>query len=83
MSDTSPSLDRRHFLGTASASAAPAGSITAAHAAAEPSPAARDDAARRSPTRSHFGDTRPPKWDEMFTLTVGNGRATCVGATSA
>ncbi|MBN9121396.1 MAG: right-handed parallel beta-helix repeat-containing protein [Planctomycetes bacterium] len=76
MSDSSPAVDRRHFLGTASASAALTGAMTAARAADAPAPPAV--AAARTPVtnpRSTSGDLRHgPKWDESFTLTVGNDR---------
>ncbi len=74
MPDTGPELDRRHFLGTASASAALAGSLTAARAADERPQ--QVSAAGRPPVanpRATSGDARHgPKWDESFTLTVGN-----------
>jgi hypothetical protein len=74
MHDHGSALDRRHFLGTASATAVLAGSMTAARAADQP--AGRSDHDGRPPVtdpRATSGDTRHgPKWDEMFTLTVGN-----------
>ncbi len=74
MSDNGPALDRRHFLGTASASATLTGAMTAARGADAPAPPADADA--RPPVtnpRSTSGDTKhSPKWDESFTLTVGN-----------
>ena len=80
MSDEAP-LDRRHFLGTASVSAALASSVTAAHAAADPTPSATSDG--RPPVtnpRATSGDTKHgPKWDELFTLTVGNDRGDLCG----
>jgi hypothetical protein len=81
MSDSSPALDRRHFLGTASASAALAGSLAAARAADAPTPPATADA--RPPVtdpRATSGDTKHgPKWDELFTLTVGNEKGDLSG----
>jgi len=74
MSDNSPALDRRHFLGTASASAALAGSLAAARAAEAP-PTTADARPPVTNPRSTSGDLRHgPKWDELFTLTVGNDR---------
>jgi len=65
------SVDRRRFLGAASASAALAGSISAADSRSDP-----PDADGRPPVtnpRATSGDARQaPKWDELFTLTVGN-----------
>ena len=74
--DTGPALDRRHFLGTASASAALAGSLAAARAADDrPLPASADGRPPVTNPRSTSGDLRHgPKWDESFTLTVGNDK---------
>lgn len=74
MADNNPSLDRRHFLGTASASAVLAGSVSPGTAA---EPDARPANAASTPPvtnpRASSGDVRHgPKWDEMFTITVGN-----------
>ena len=76
MPDTGPELDRRHFLGTASASAALAGSLTAARAADErPQQVNADGRPPVTNPRATSGDTRHgPKWDESLTLTVGNDR---------
>jgi hypothetical protein len=78
MRDDDAALDRRHFLGTATASAALA---SASAAAAEPTPAAGTDG--RPPVtnpRATSGDTRHgPKWDELFTLTVGNDQGDLCG----
>jgi Right handed beta helix region len=67
---------RRQFLGTAAASAALAGSPTPAHGADAP---ARDaDKSGRPPVtnpRATSGDLKyAPKWDDSFTITVGNGK---------
>ena len=70
--DTGPALDRRHFLASASASA-----TLAAARAAEHSPQPADTHGRLPVTnpRSTSGDLRHgPKWDESFTLTVGNDK---------
>ena len=76
MLDTGPELDRRHFLGTASASAALADSLAAARAADDrPQPASADGRPPVTNPRSTSGDLRHgPKWDESLTLTVGNDR---------
>ncbi|MBM3983661.1 MAG: hypothetical protein FJ304_25995 [Planctomycetes bacterium] len=72
MPDTDPALDRRHFLGTASASAALAGASATAARAADPRPDARPPV---TAPRATSGDSRhAPKWDEAFTLTVGTDR---------
>jgi hypothetical protein len=76
MSHPNSPVDRRHFLGAASASAAVLAGPLAADA---------DDRGPRIPAgnepppvtnpRATSGDTKHgPKWDEMFTLTVGNDR---------
>lgn len=74
MPDNGPALDRRHFLGTASASAAFAGVVPTSHAAEQtPNTAPGDGRPSVTNPRATSGDTRhAPKWDEMFTLTVGN-----------
>jgi hypothetical protein len=76
MPEDVPAVDRRHFLGTASASAALAGGLAATHAADAPAPPA--PAAARPPVtnpRATSGDAKHgPKWDESFTLTVGNDK---------
>ncbi len=81
MPDTGPALDRRHFLGTASASAAVAGSIADARAAADRPPSGNADG--RPPVtnpRSTSGDAKHgPKWDESFTLTVGSDKGDLCG----
>src|SRR5436309_22015 len=68
-------LNRRHFLGTASAAAVLGG--TSQITADEPTANAVNDS--RPPVtnpRATSGDLRfGPKWDEMFTLTVGNDKA--------
>lgn len=78
----SPSVDRRRFLGTASASAALAGSISAANRAIDDHPHPPDSNGRllvMNP-RATSGDARHgPKWDELFTLTVGNTRGDLCG----
>lgn len=72
-------LDRRHFLGTATASAALAGVSSAAPEPASAPAAAADRPAVAHP-RSTSGDLRyGPKWDEMFTLTVGNAAGDLCG----
>ena len=75
------SLDRRHFLGTATASAALVGSMAAARAAEPPArPAEGDGRPPVTNPRATSGDTRHgPKWDEMFTLTVGNEKGDLCG----
>src|SRR6187402_1691238 len=75
------SLDRRHFLGSATASAALAGSMATARAA-EPTerPGTADGRPPVTNPRATSGDTRhAPKWDEMFTLTVGNDKGDLSG----
>lgn len=71
MSDTNHPLDRRHFLGAASAS----GAAIALTAAAE--------AAHRPPVkepRATSGDTAiEPKWDEKLTITVGPDKGDLIG----
>jgi hypothetical protein len=80
MPNNSP-LDRRHFLGTATLSAALAGATTPAHAAERsPPPATGDGRPPVTNPRASSGDTRHgPKWDEMFTLTVGNDKGDLCG----
>jgi hypothetical protein len=72
-------LNRRHFLGTASA-AAVLGGMSQLNAG-EPAAHAADDV--RPPVinpRATSGDLRyGPKWDEMFTVTVGNDKADLCG----
>jgi len=81
MSNNDSTFDRRHFLGTATTSAALAGSMTAARAAETPT--RPNDADGRPPLtnpRATSGDLRHgPKWDEMFTLTVGNDKGDFCG----
>lgn len=76
VSDTKrPVVNRRQFLGTAAASAALAGPATPARVTDAPAPD-RDTAGRPPVTnpRATSGDLRhAPKWDESFTVTVGNG----------
>src|SRR4051794_2263032 len=82
MSDVNgPNFNRRHFLGTASTSAALAGSLAVAHAADAPaSPAHATTFPPVTNPRATSGDLRHgPKWDEMFTLTVGNDRGDLCG----
>jgi Right handed beta helix region len=81
MSDNGSALDRRHFLGTASASAALAGSLAAARAADDrPQPVSADGRPLETNPRSTSGDLRHgPKWDESFTLTVGNEKGNLNG----
>src|SRR5262249_21232577 len=70
--DVSP-LDRRRFLGTASASAALAVSITTTGNADTPRPTDADARPPVTNPRATSGDLRHgPKWDELFTPTVGN-----------
>src|SRR5215207_94776 len=74
------SLDRRHFLGSATASAALAGSMAAR--AGEPTvrPAESDGRPPVTNPRATSGDARhAPKWDEMFALTVGNDKGDLCG----
>src|SRR5262245_13496002 len=81
MSENNPALDRRHFLGYASASAALAGSIAAGRAADRPGkPVDPDPRPVVTNPRATSGDLRHgPKWDELFTLTVGNDKADVCG----
>jgi 2,3-bisphosphoglycerate-independent phosphoglycerate mutase len=76
-----PPVDRRRFLGTATATAALAGPFAAAHAADDPG--RKPDGDGRPPVtdpRATSGDTRHgPRWDERFTLTVGNDRGDLCG----
>jgi len=66
-------LDRRRFLGTVSASAALAASTSATGNADTPRPAAADPRPPVTNPRATSGDLRhSPRWDELFTLTVGN-----------
>ncbi|MBX9627097.1 MAG: right-handed parallel beta-helix repeat-containing protein [Gemmataceae bacterium] len=72
MPDPLPPVDRRRFLGTASAGAALAGPLAFARADA-PAQATADGRPPVTDPRATSGDTRhAPKWDERFTLTVGN-----------
>jgi hypothetical protein len=69
--ESSP-VDRRRFLGAASATAALAGSISAADHRPLP---LNDGRPPVTNPRATSGDTRQgPKWDELFTLTVGNDK---------
>jgi Right handed beta helix region len=79
MSDHSfPHVDRRRFLGTASATAALVGPGIAAHAA--DTPAGGDGRPPVVNPRATSGDTRHgPRWDEQFTLTVGNEKGELCG----
>lgn len=81
MADNEPALNRRHFLGTASASAAFASSFTAIQAAdRKQQPVQADGRPPVIDPRSTSGDTRyGPKWDEMFSLTVGNDKGDLCG----
>jgi hypothetical protein len=81
MPHNDPAFDRRHFLGTASATAALAGSVSAAHAGDGPvRPNDNDARPRVTNPRATSGDTRHgPKWDELFTLTVGNDKGDLCG----
>ncbi|HEY3790040.1 MAG TPA: right-handed parallel beta-helix repeat-containing protein [Urbifossiella sp.] len=76
MSENQSSLDRRHFLGAASATAL--ARSNAIHAADRPV-----DSDGRPPVsnpRATSGDSRHgPKWDELFTLTVGNDKGDLCG----
>lgn len=73
MPDNAPELDRRRFLGTASASTALAGSLAVARGADARSQPATDGRPPVTNPRSTSGDLRHgPKWDESLTLTVGN-----------
>lgn len=69
-----PPVDRRRFLGAAAASAALAGPLTAARGADTPAKAPAGDG--RPPVtdpQAPAGDARhAPRWEELFTLTVGN-----------
>jgi hypothetical protein len=81
MRDNGSALDRRHFLGTASATAALAGSVAAVRAADGPNGHSdRDGRPPMTDPRATSGDTRHgPKWDELFTLTVGNDKGDLFG----
>ena len=82
MSDNDPqALDRRRFLGTASAAGILAGTAAAAPAADCPNKHTEHDG-RLTVTnpRATCGDTRhSPRWDELFTLTVGNNKGDLCG----
>ncbi len=81
MNDHGPALNRRRFLGTASASAVLASSFSAALATEQDQkPNLVDALPHVNNPRSTAGDTRyGPKWDEMFTLTVGNEKGDLCG----
>ena len=74
-------LDRRHFLGAVSASAALAHSMSDARASELPAGTIERDG--RPPVtnpRATSGDGKhAPKWDESFTLTVGNDKGDLCG----
>ena len=74
MADTP--LDRRHFLGAVSASAALGHSVSDTRAAElPPDTVERDGHPRVTNPRATSGDGKhSPKWDESFTLTVGNDK---------
>lgn len=81
MPDSTRPFDRRRFLGTASATAALAGSLAPADAAAAPAPPAADGRPPVTNPRATSGDARhAPKWDELFTLTVGNDKGDLCGS---
>ncbi len=66
-------LDRRRFLGTASVVFGGASALTAAEVSSDHRPPVTNP-------RATSGDARyAPKWDEMFTLTVGNDKADLCG----
>lgn len=83
MPDDAAALDRRHFLGTASASAALAASLAATGVAApdrRPQETAPDARPPVTNPRATSGDVKHgPRWDELFTLTVGNAGADLIG----
>jgi hypothetical protein len=81
MAKNEPALNRRHFLGTASASAALAGSLTGVHASGQDKQPVRTGGTPPvTNPRATLGDPRHgPKWDEMFTLTVGNDKGDLCG----
>jgi Right handed beta helix region len=82
MPDDTPPLDRRRFLGTASAAGALAGPAAAARAAEPPArPQAADGRPPVTNPRATSGDARHgPRWDQSFTLTVGNDKGDLCGS---
>ncbi|HEV3384902.1 MAG TPA: right-handed parallel beta-helix repeat-containing protein [Gemmata sp.] len=81
MADHLPVLNRRHFLGTASASAALTGTFAAVQASEKDQQPVRSDGHPPvTDPRATSGDSRyGPKWDEMFTLTIGNDKGDLCG----
>ena len=76
----SPTTDRRGFLGTASAAALAAGPTTSSATPAETAGAGTEGRPRVTSPRATSGDTRHgPRWDEQFTLTVGNEKGDLCG----
>jgi hypothetical protein len=72
-------LNRRHFLGTASA-AAVLGGTSQVHAGEPTANAAGDPRPPVTNPRATSGDQRfGPKWDDVLTLTVGNDKADLCG----
>jgi hypothetical protein len=68
-----PELNRRRFLGAASAAVGAASTVTGAEIAVPDRPPVVNP-------RSTSGDAKAgPKWDELFTLTVGNDRGDLCG----
>jgi hypothetical protein len=80
LDDTRP-FDRRRFLGTASAAAALAGPMATSRGAdASGNTTSADPRPRVTDPRATAGDARyAPKWDELFTLTVGNVKGDLCG----
>lgn len=78
MTDTSPEFDRRRFLGAAATAAAGAAPLAARPSEVRP---ASDGPPAVTNPRATSGDARHgPKWDESFTLTVGNANANLIGS---
>ena len=76
-----PPVDRRRFLGSASAAAMIAGPVATARTGDVPGrPAGGDGRPPVTHPRATSGDTRHrPRWDELFTLTVGTDKGDLCG----
>ena len=82
MPDASPPpVDRRRFLGSASAAAVIASPVAAARAGDAPvRPTGGDGRPPVTHPRATSGDARHgPRWEELFTLTVGNDKGDLCG----
>lgn len=82
MPDASPPpVDRRRFLGSASAAAVIAGPVAAGRAGDVPDrPAGGNGRPPVTHPRATSGDARHgPRWDELFTLTIGNAKGDLCG----